>query len=30
MPIEPPRSPLVDLYYGNDGLTNKALYREKN
>ena len=23
MPIEPPRSPLVDLYYGNDGLTNK-------
>tara|TARA_Y100000592_G_C5450306_1_gene308373 strand:+ start:937 stop:1635 length:699 start_codon:yes stop_codon:yes gene_type:complete len=23
MPIEPPRSPLVDLYYGNDGLTSK-------
>ena len=23
MPIEPPRSPLVDLYYGNDGMTQK-------
>jgi hypothetical protein len=23
MPIEPPRSPLIDLYYGNNELSNK-------